>query len=178
MASSGDGKTYGEHFQCIVSVLSGTDSVVCVWRLEGCGVEGGGTAEGNLKEETSKENWTVVKMMRGHLEDVYDLCWSPDSAHLISGSVDNTTIVWDVRKGRHYKVKGHPVYHQIPHTSGQLLHTLKESHQYVQGVAWDPLGRYIASLSCDRNLRIYSTDNHKFKCVHTVSKITATDQVK
>ena len=61
---------------------------------------------------------------------------------------------------------------------GQLLHTLKESHQYVQGVAWDPMGRYIAALSCDRNLRIYSTDNLKFKCVHTVSKITTTDQVQ
>ena len=61
---------------------------------------------------------------------------------------------------------------------GQLLHTLKESHQYVQGVAWDPLGRYVAALSCDRNLRIYSTDNLKFKCLHTVSKVSTTDQVQ
>ena len=60
---------------------------------------------------------------------------------------------------------------------GQLLHTLKESHQYVQGVAWDPLGRYVVALSCDRNLRVYSTDNLKFKCLHTVSKVTSTDQV-
>lgn len=36
---------------------------------------------------------------RGHLEDVYDLCWSVDSNFLISGSVDNTAIVWDVQKG-------------------------------------------------------------------------------
>lgn len=57
------------------------------------------------------------------------------------------------------------------------MHTLKESRQYVQGVAWDPLGAYVAAISCDRNLRIYSTDNVKFKCVHTVSKISATDQV-
>ena len=70
---------------------------MCVWRLEGCGLEKG---ERNLIEgEPGKENWTVAKMMRGHLEDVYDLCWSPDSAHLISGSVDNTAIVWDVQKG-------------------------------------------------------------------------------
>ena len=79
-----------------------TDSVVCVWRLEGRGGDSraGGSAEGNLTEEgTSKENWTLVKMLRGHLEDVYDLCWSPDSAHIVSGSVDNTSIVWDVQKG-------------------------------------------------------------------------------
>ena len=75
--------------------------MVCVWRLEGCVEECRETAsEGNLKEDTnSKENWTVFKMMRGHLEDVYDLCWSPDSAHIISGSVDNTAIVWDIQKG-------------------------------------------------------------------------------
>lgn len=73
--------------------------MVCVWKLEGCGPDSRGTAEGNLTEDGGKENWTVIKMMRGHLEDVYDLCWSPDSAHLISGSVDNTAIVWDIQKG-------------------------------------------------------------------------------
>ena len=36
---------------------------------------------------------------RGHLEDVYDLCWSSDSNCIITGSVDNTAIVWDVQKG-------------------------------------------------------------------------------
>ena len=80
---------------CLVYI----DSVVCVWRQEGCGPEKG---VGNLLEGEPtgrKENWTVVKMMRGHLEDVYDLCWSPDSTHLVSGSVDNTAIVWDVQKG-------------------------------------------------------------------------------
>lgn len=59
------------------------------------------SSEDNLKgEDNGKENWTVVKMMRGHLEDVYDLCWSPDSTHLISGSVDTTAIIWDVQKGK------------------------------------------------------------------------------
>ena len=72
---------------------------MCVWRQEGCGPEKG---VGNLLEGDpagGKENWTIVKMMRGHLEDVYDLCWSPDSTHLVSGSVDNTAIVWDIQKG-------------------------------------------------------------------------------
>ena len=83
-------------------MLSLVDSVVCVWRLDlrSEGVSGETSAEGSLKEENDgKENWTVVKMMRGHLEDVYDLCWSPDSTHLISGSVDTTAIIWDVQKG-------------------------------------------------------------------------------
>lgn len=36
---------------------------------------------------------------RGHIEDVYDLSWSPDGNSLISGSVDNSAIIWDVVKG-------------------------------------------------------------------------------
>ena len=65
-----------------------------------------GSTDGNLVGGTgdsspskNKENWTIVKLLRGHLEDVYDLCWSPDSTSLISGSVDNSAIVWDVLKG-------------------------------------------------------------------------------
>jgi len=38
-------------------------------------------------------------MCRSHLEDVYDISWSADSKLLLSGSVDNTAILWDVKKG-------------------------------------------------------------------------------
>ena len=64
-----------------------------------------GSMDGNLvsgsgdSPSKNKENWTIVKLLRGHLEDIYDLCWSPDSTSLISGSVDNSAIVWDVLKG-------------------------------------------------------------------------------
>lgn len=50
-------------------------------------------------EKENKEHWTVWKMLRGHLEDVYDLCWSPCSQFLFTGAVDNTAILWDVTKG-------------------------------------------------------------------------------
>ena len=76
---------------------------------------------------------------------------------------------------------------------GQALCTLIESKQYVQGVAWDPIGQYLATLSndryvisdnytpitsyiCNRYLRIYSTD-HKYKCIHTIAKTTVSDHV-
>ena len=41
----------------------------------------------------------MVLLCRGHVEDVYDMCWSSDSRHLISGSVDNTAIVWNTQTG-------------------------------------------------------------------------------
>jgi WD40 repeat protein len=47
----------------------------------------------------TKEQWLGIRVLRGHMEDVYDLSWSPDSLNLISGSVDNSAILWDVHKG-------------------------------------------------------------------------------
>lgn len=47
----------------------------------------------------NKENWNVVKVLRGHLEDIYDLSWSHDSCYIVTGSVDNSAIIWDVQKG-------------------------------------------------------------------------------
>lgn len=41
----------------------------------------------------------VLSFIRFHRKDVLDLQWSADSAYLISGSVDNSCIIWDVNKG-------------------------------------------------------------------------------
>ena len=38
---------------------------------------------------------------------------------------------------------------------GQSLYVLRESKQYVQGVSWDPIGQYLATLSNDRYIRDY-----------------------
>ncbi|XP_029459342.1 chromatin assembly factor 1 subunit B isoform X3 [Rhinatrema bivittatum] len=90
----------------------------------------------------NKENWTVVKTLRGHLEDVYDICWTPDGNFMASASMDNTAIMWDVSKG-------------------QKVSIFNEHKSYVQGIAWDPLGQYIATLSCDRVMRVYSTQTKR-----------------
>lgn len=37
--------------------------------------------------------------VRGHIEDVYDISWTSDGNFMVSGSVDNTAIMWDVNKG-------------------------------------------------------------------------------
>lgn len=38
-------------------------------------------------------------MFRGHIEDVYDVSWTRDGNFMVSGSVDNTAIMWDINKG-------------------------------------------------------------------------------
>lgn len=102
-------------------------------------------------EKENKEHWTVLKMLRGHLEDVYDLCWSKCSQFLITGSVDNTAILWDVGKGRNTGL-------------------LSDHKGFVQGVAWDPLGQYVATLCSDRYCRIYNIGTKKL--VYKIHKTT------
>lgn len=92
--------------------------------------------------EQDKETWMRHKILRGHLEDVYDLAWSPDSLFLVSGSVDNKANVWDVKRG---KVKKY----------------LDDHKSFVQGVAWDPQDKLIVTLSADRYMCIYNSNTLK-----------------
>uniref|UniRef100_UPI003AAC38A8 chromatin assembly factor 1 subunit B n=1 Tax=Centroberyx gerrardi TaxID=166262 RepID=UPI003AAC38A8 len=102
--------------------------------------------------QLNKESWSVVKTLRGHIEDVYDISWTRDGNFMVSGSVDNTAIMWDV-------------------TKGQKLCIFNDHKSYVQGVTWDPLGQYVATLSCDRVMRVYST--HTRKKAYCVSKMSS-----
>ena len=82
-------------------------------------------------EQINKDKWVVSKTLRGHLEDIQDLCWSRNSNFLVSGSVDNTAIIWDI-------------------TKGQQVSMLSDPKGFVQGVAFDPRGQLVAVLSTDR----------------------------
>ncbi|XP_034222155.1 chromatin assembly factor 1 subunit FAS2 isoform X2 [Prunus dulcis] len=109
--------------------------------------------------ETST-TWKVLKTLSFHRKDVLDLQWSTDGAFLISGSVDNSCIIWDVNRGS--------------------VHQILDAHaHYVQGVAWDPLANYAASLSSDRTCRIYvkkaqskakGAEKTNYVCQHVISK--------
>uniref|UniRef100_V9KM81 Chromatin assembly factor 1 subunit B n=1 Tax=Callorhinchus milii TaxID=7868 RepID=V9KM81_CALMI len=128
----------------------GDDALILLWKLND-----NKEIEQNLFEEEAelnKENWTVLKTLRGHIEDVYDICWTTDGNQMVSGSVDNTAIMWDINKG-------------------QKLWIFNEHKSYVQGVTWDPLGQYIATLSCDRVMRVYSTQNKRV--AFNVSKMSS-----
>lgn len=70
------------------------DANIIIWQLKTDNIP---LLEG---ENNDKETWIVHKVMRGHKEDIYDLCWSPDGLKLFSGSIDNTAILWDFQKGK------------------------------------------------------------------------------
>ncbi|XP_006788711.1 chromatin assembly factor 1 subunit B [Neolamprologus brichardi] len=110
----------------------GDDALILLWKLnDSKEPEQASVFQEDEDAQLNKESWTVVKTLRGHIEDVYDICWTRDGNFMVSGSVDNTAIMWDINKG-------------------QKLSILNDHKSYVQGVTWDPQGQYIATLSCDR----------------------------
>uniref|UniRef100_A0A182WJ33 CAF1B/HIR1 beta-propeller domain-containing protein n=1 Tax=Anopheles minimus TaxID=112268 RepID=A0A182WJ33_9DIPT len=121
-------------------LASGDDeSVIFIWKQKG------ETETLNILDTTNdqdKETWLTLKILRGHMEDVYDLSWSANSQFLISGSVDNTAIVWDVQRGKSQAI-------------------LQEHKGFVQGVAWDPQNKYLATLSTDRTFRVFDVQTKR-----------------
>ncbi|XP_003961900.1 chromatin assembly factor 1 subunit B [Takifugu rubripes] len=131
----------------------GDDAVILLWKLnDSKEPEQTPVFQEDEDAQLNKESWSVFKTLRGHIEDVYDICWTRDGNFMVSGSVDNTAVMWDVNKG-------------------QKLCILNDHKSYVQGVTWDPLGQYIATLSCDRVMRVYST--HTKKKAFCISKMSS-----
>ncbi|KAM4044480.1 chromatin assembly factor 1 subunit B isoform 1-T1 [Anomaloglossus baeobatrachus] len=125
-----------------VLASGGDDAVILLWKLSESKELESTPFNDDEETELNKENWTVFKSLRGHLEDVYDISWTQDSVFMVSASVDNSAIMWDTVKG-------------------QKIGIFNEHKSYVQGVTWDPLGQYIATLSCDRVLRVYRTETKR-----------------
>ena len=94
--------------------------------------------EGTKNLHGDPTTWKTANTLRGHSDDVQDLAWAPGGAALVTGSVDNSSIVWS-------------------EASGRGLIRLEGHEHYVQGVAWDPQGEYVASASGDRKVNVYAT---------------------
>ncbi|KAL1921637.1 uncharacterized protein VTP21DRAFT_10279 [Calcarisporiella thermophila] len=107
------------------------------------------------------ETWKIVSILRGSLADIYDLAWSPCGDYIISGSIDNTARIWDVKQAK-------------------CIHVIADHHHYIQGVAWDPLGKYVATQSSDRSVGIYeyTTSPNGSLSFRSVSKSTKLEQMR
>ncbi|KAK4048467.1 Chromatin assembly factor 1 subunit [Microbotryomycetes sp. JL221] len=114
---------------------AGDDGNVVFW-IQGEGASSFGEAAEDQQYE--REKWRVRSMCRTKQgSEIYDLAFSPDGKRIMTGSVDHMAHIFDV-------------------ATGQLIHTIAEHTNYVQGVAWDPFNQYIATQSSDRSMHIYS----------------------
>ena len=69
---------------------------------------------------------------------VNSLAWSPDSTLFVSGSLDKHAIVWDA-------------------ATCTAVHWLQGHEGFLKGVAWDPVGSYVATMAEDQNVHIWAT---------------------
>jgi chromatin assembly factor 1 subunit B len=97
----------------------------------------------NDRDDKPRERWTQAHVIRGHSFDVLDLSWSPDGKQLASASVDNSIRLWDTANPK------------------RLPANITHHDSLVQGVAFDPLSRFVASLGSDRALAVYSLATSK-----------------
>ncbi|KAF2436759.1 WD40 repeat-like protein [Tothia fuscella] len=84
-----------------------------------------------------KETWRIKHMFRSMGSEIYDLAWSPNGEHFITGSMDNVARIYDAQRG-------------------SIVRQIAEHNHFVQGVAWDPLNEYVATQSSDRSVHIYT----------------------
>ncbi len=89
------------------------DGTVMVWQFVSEGAAA--PAFGEETEIVNKETWNIVRLLRylphaqtarvldrltsdldtgRGVSDIYDLCWSPCSSFIATGSTDNTAMVW------------------------------------------------------------------------------------
>ena len=125
---------------------AGDDTAVCIY------TKATGHYQSNL-ENNSVEQWTRIKLCRGHGLDAVGLAWAPDDSHLVSCSLDSDTpiIVWKVtdlamnERPTHANVICNP-YKVL----GKGIHT-----STVKGVTFDPAGTYLASSGDDPSICVW-----------------------
>ena len=110
------------------------DNTVIIWVQKSRPATFGSTEE--------KICWSNHKILRGHSGDIYDLSWNPESKYLISGSVDNYCMIWNIEKAK-------------------CVNRFMDHEHFVQGVSWDPRNKYILTQSSDKSVRFYKNTQSK-----------------
>ncbi|MCJ1376725.1 hypothetical protein MMC20_007970 [Loxospora ochrophaea] len=101
---------------------------------------------------------TPRHILRGHVDWVLVVSWSPDASTLATGSKDSTVRLWDPKSG---KPLGHP---------------LKGHTKWIRSLSWEPYhsqvpGRpRLASASGDSTVRIWDTISARIEIVLTGHK--------
>lgn len=100
----------------------------------------------------SKEADLSVRIISTHAEGVCDISWSQDSKRFVVGTIDSCVLIYE---DKHFATNlCSPETHQ-KESEWQLVMRNGEHSSFVQGVAYDPLGVYVASMGSDRTVRVF-----------------------
>ena len=121
-----------------VLASAGDDGVVLFWVRTDHNVQSFGESHMGTTPKTQfeKEVWRVRLRVRASAQELYDLAWSADEQYVAVGGTDFTVRI-------------------INATDGTVVREVAEHQLHVQGVAWDPLGAYLATQSSDRAMHMY-----------------------
>lgn len=113
---------------------AGCDDVANIWDYKDRYIEMG--------KADMEPRWGILKCLRGHFSEISDICWSRDEKYLVTASIDNTSILWNVEKGA-----------QVQRFEGHK--------NYVSGVTVDPFFNYIITQSTDKTVKVYKNTECK-----------------
>eukprot|EP00529_Nitzschia_sp_RCC80_P014459 CAMPEP_0113480046 /NCGR_PEP_ID=MMETSP0014_2-20120614/21648_1 /TAXON_ID=2857 /ORGANISM="Nitzschia sp." /LENGTH=752 /DNA_ID=CAMNT_0000373413 /DNA_START=257 /DNA_END=2515 /DNA_ORIENTATION=+ /assembly_acc=CAM_ASM_000159 len=102
--------------------------------------------------EIKKESDLSVRIISTHCEGVVDLSWSADSKRFVVGTIDSCLLIYEDKN--HAMNACSPETHQ-KQSDWQQVYRNGEHGSFVQGVSYDPLGVYVASMGSDRTVRVF-----------------------
>ncbi|CAJ1894466.1 unnamed protein product [Cylindrotheca closterium] len=100
----------------------------------------------------ASEKELAVKIVSTHCEGVTDLSWSADSKRFMVGTIDSQVQVWEDKQYAHNMANTES---QQKDSEWQSVFRSGEHSSFVQGVSYDPLGVYLASMGSDRTCRLF-----------------------
>jgi WD40 repeat protein len=83
---------------------------------------------------------TALKVLKGHTAAVKCMAWSPDGCMIVTGSDDNTAIVWDA-------------------VAGTMKVQLAGHVNTISSVSWSPDGKILSTGSYDGTVRLHNADS-------------------
>jgi hypothetical protein len=86
------------------------------------------------------ETGRCLRVLDGHMQDVWTLAWSANQRHALSASNDGTVRLWDLETGR-------------------CLRVLEGHRAAVYGVAWRADERHALSGSADQTIRLWDVED-------------------
>ncbi|VDN27612.1 unnamed protein product [Gongylonema pulchrum] len=113
------------------------DGCLVIWKISETKKPSPAPADKTLPSDL--ENWQRFKTPERHNSDICSLCWSPDSIRFATASKDESIAAYDA------------------HTGSRLWHISPYRH-FPNGIAWDPRGEFIITLSTDSRFDIVSAD--------------------
>lgn len=141
-------------------VASGDDNgLVVIWELKP------GKPQAAMGEtDRGSENWTPVFLLKGHTDEVQDVCWSPGGRYLATASLDERVMVWAISREQAGSAAVKPAAGKAKHaTTGNVgsrtitkpLVVLSGHDGSVQGLSWDPFGRILVSTGNDKRVVLW-----------------------